>query len=697
MIEIDFKYQGTKICLYCTEKILMKDIFNKFYNKTSLDLNSLNFIYNQKKIDDKLSVAKIMTDDDKKNKKMEILVDLKYGNNSLIKSEEIICNKCGQNAKIKIKDYLITVYDCKNNHKTENISFNEFIKTQMIDESKIYCDVCKNRNKNECYKTIFYFCNNCKQNLCPLCKDCHNNNHIIVNYELKNNICSEHGDNFYSFCQKCKKNLCIVCESEHSNHDLIYFSKMMTKKGELKENLKKLKNDIDKFRDEIQKIVEMLLLIMENVNNYYIIVKDIFDSFDIKKRNYQTLSNINEINNNIILKDLQEIIKEDNIPNKFEKINTIYNKMKNIKKKNDTNLNIVNKDVNNMNFNNLNNFGNNMNILNNNMNNLSNNMNFNNMNNLSNNMNFNDLNNLGNNINNLGNNMNILNNNMNILSNNMNFSSLNNLGNNINNLANNMNNLSNNMNNLGNNMNFNNINNLGINMNNLGNNMNFNNFNNLGNNMNFNNFNNLNNLGNYMNFNNMNNFGYGIFPMEMYKKEYSKNRIMNEFERSKFFSVAKCGNIIKDLKMINNPYEWTFIIYGAINSPYEGGEFHIKILFPKNFPEERPEFIFITPIYHLNIHDKKDNDLSLGHVCSAILNFWKPDTTIKEVIYDLYFFFFYNNPDSPCCGLDKAELFKNNLSLFNKRAKYFTKKYADPSLPYKEYDSQWDFTCPDKL
>ena len=37
-------------------------------------------------------------------------------NNSIIKSNNIICPICGENALIKIKDYKITLYDCKYGH-----------------------------------------------------------------------------------------------------------------------------------------------------------------------------------------------------------------------------------------------------------------------------------------------------------------------------------------------------------------------------------------------------------------------------------------------------------------------------------------------------------------------------------------------------------------------------------------------------
>ena len=57
--------------------------------------------------------------------------------------------------------------------------------------------------------------------------------------------------------------------------------------------------------------------------------------------------------------------------------------------------------------------------------------------------------------------------------------------------------------------------------------------------------------------------------------------------------------------------------------------------------------------------------------------------------------FFYQNPDSPYDN-NSAYCFRNNRAIFDKRIKYFTEKYANPSLPYKEYDS-WDFSLPHEL
>ena len=48
------------------------------------------------------------------------------------------------------------------------------------------------------------------------------------------------------------------------------------------------------------------------------------------------------------------------------------------------------------------------------------------------------------------------------------------------------------------------------------------------------------------------------------------------------------------------------------------------------------------------------------------------------------------NPESPY-GLDRQNEMMNNYNLYEKKIKYFTKKYADISIGYKEYDF-WDFT-----
>ena len=428
---------------------------------------------------------------------------------------------------------MIKIYGCKNNHTIENILLNQFEKTQLIDESKIICNFCKKISKDN-FKKEFSFCGTCKRNLCPLCKDSHDKEHIIINYNFKNYTCPEHGDSYNSYCHECKKNICIACEEEHSGHDLKSFGKMLPKKDELKNKINELKININKFIKEFKEIKKVLNYVMDNVKNFFKINEDEYNSFDIKKRNYELLSNINENKHNKIIKDIQEIINEEN------KINSIYNQMKNDIQKN-----------------------------------------------LTNNFNFNFFNN------------DVLN-----------------------------------------------------------------------------------------------------IPKNMDSREYSMNLILKEFNELKedLIRFGHGWNLgfnlwLKD----NNPYEWIFTLNGIPYTPYSGGKFYLKALFPYDFPQSRPEFRFITPFYHINViitcNYGEEID-PLGHI-DGTNNNWKPGIKIKDKIIDISTYFWGADPG--CIqSVDMTNLFKNNIGLFRKRAEYFTKKYANPKSPYKEFD-YWDFSCPDEL
>ena len=116
--------------------------------------------------------------------------------NDIIKSKDVICPECGECIRIDIKDYKIKLYECKNKHKLENISLDEFENMQKIDKTKIICKICNKSNKSNSNNNIFYKCITCKKNICPLCKSNHDKLHKIINYDDKNYICNKHNEIF---------------------------------------------------------------------------------------------------------------------------------------------------------------------------------------------------------------------------------------------------------------------------------------------------------------------------------------------------------------------------------------------------------------------------------------------------------------------------------------------------------------------
>ena len=246
----------------------------------------------------------------------------------LLLSKDIICFDCKENCLIDIKNFKINFNKCKNNHIYNNILLNNYDITQKLDLNEIICDICNNQNKGNTHNNEFYICNNCNKNICPLCKSIHDKNHNIINYDDKNYICKKHNDNFNKYCKTCNVNICIICEDEHNNHDIIDLSKILIKKDDFNKILKELKESIDKYKYRINIIKEIFDKMIYILDIYYKINNNIYNNYNMNKRNYYNLLNIYNIKNNneIIIKDINNIINNDNISEIYNySFNNFYN------------------------------------------------------------------------------------------------------------------------------------------------------------------------------------------------------------------------------------------------------------------------------------------------------------------------------------------------------------------------------------
>ena len=81
---------------------------------------------------------------------------------------------------------------------------------------------------------------------------------------------------------------------------------------------------------------------------------------------------------------------------------------------------------------------------------------------------------------------------------------------------------------------------------------------------------------------------------------------------------------------------------------------------------------------------------NIGHISISVLNFWNPNSKIRYIFNSIYYLFYCHNPDSGY-GLERADVFKNNRELFEKRVLYLTIKYANQINSPQSYD-EWDFS-----
>ena len=337
MIKIEFNCNQIITVIQANLDDVFQDPINKFLQKTLTDPTSFVYLVDGRVIKPGETIQNQINELTKKNKIVRVIVTkFDKPNQVIIKSKIIICPECNQPCKIKFKDSKILLYDCENNHVSDNIEVSKFDETQKINLSNIICDQCLINNQGLSYNNEFYKCLTCNKNLCLICESKHDNNHIVINSKQKDYKCPKHNDVFFKYCKSCKVNICLLCESEHRDHNTIYFGDIMPKIDELKKSLTEKKKEIDSFKENIKNFIVELNNFIAIIDKYYDINNNLLNNFEIAQKNYTILENINELNNNY---DIEKRIKDvNNITNSLldiMKINTdIKRVQKNIKEKN---------------------------------------------------------------------------------------------------------------------------------------------------------------------------------------------------------------------------------------------------------------------------------------------------------------------------------------------------------------------------
>ena len=151
-------------------------------------------------------------------------------------------------------------------------------------------------------------------------------------------------------------------------------------------------------------------------------------------------------------------------------------------------------------------------------------------------------------------------------------------------------------------------------------------------------------------------------------------RIKKDYEDFKKIKPigAKGGPIGED------PNNWEISIPGPPDSPYEGGQFKIKLELKKDYPNIPPECKFLTRVFHPNINFidgsicvnflKKENTPDKAHS-------WTNKKTICDVVIGLYGLLKFPNQDSPL-NRNAYDLFNRDRPRYNQVAKCFTNKFA---------------------
>ena len=128
MAKVIFINNGIETIIQNGAQDKMINIFKNYSTKTGINLSNFYFTYNGRTIDEKLCFNQIINKEDSERNTISILVNEKVNPNddkNLVESKEIICPICNEDILIKLKDYKIDLFDCKNRHSIYNIPLNE--------------------------------------------------------------------------------------------------------------------------------------------------------------------------------------------------------------------------------------------------------------------------------------------------------------------------------------------------------------------------------------------------------------------------------------------------------------------------------------------------------------------------------------------------------------------------------------------
>lgn len=120
----------------------------------------------------------------------------------------------------------------------------------------------------------------------------------------------------------------------------------------------------------------------------------------------------------------------------------------------------------------------------------------------------------------------------------------------------------------------------------------------------------------------------------------------------------------------SNLFVWMGTVFGPVDSPWEGGIFHLKMTFPPDYPAHPPRVRFTTEIFHPNV-------FSDGALCLDIIqDHWSPIYSVSSILTSIQSLLTDPNPNSPA-NPEAASLFRTDTRAYNRRVRRCAEKSLD--------------------
>ena len=106
--------------------------------------------------------------------------------------------------------------------------------------------------------------------------------------------------------------------------------------------------------------------------------------------------------------------------------------------------------------------------------------------------------------------------------------------------------------------------------------------------------------------------------------------------------------------------DWHFVVQGRVNTPYENGMYHGRLVFPPNFPFGPPKILFITPNGRFKVNERIRFSLSDFHPEE-----WKPASSVTAVLRAVYDFM--HETTKNIGSIETSDCVKSQLAIDSKK------------------------------
>ncbi|XP_074629469.1 ubiquitin-conjugating enzyme E2 G2-like isoform X2 [Acropora palmata] len=129
-----------------------------------------------------------------------------------------------------------------------------------------------------------------------------------------------------------------------------------------------------------------------------------------------------------------------------------------------------------------------------------------------------------------------------------------------------------------------------------------------------------------------------------------------------------------------NFFEWEALITGPEGTPFEGGVFTTRLVFPPDYPLSPPKMRFTCDMFHPNVYPD-------GRVCISILHApgddpmgyessaerWSPVQSVEKILLSVVSMLAEPNDESGA-NVDASKMWRDNREKFNEIARDIVKK-----------------------